>query len=132
MFSKITAFPVILVISCTILFTILFLWREYSIAKKILSISAARKCLQKKILPFSIVGILITSVSMLSCVSFSEELCLIILYNLFFCALFLIMLIDFLSSRHSSERRILKYINRQEKEINFYVLIASIFVTSST
>ena len=127
MLSKITSISAIYIISFIILFAIGFLWREYSIAKKMLSISAARKCLQKKILPFSMIGILIISISILSCISFSEELCPIILCNLLFCALFLTMLIDFLSSKHSSKRRILTNINKQDREKNFSEFIAYIF-----
>ena len=133
MFSKPTSFLAIFTVFYISFFVAYFLWREYSIAKKMFSSSAARKCLQKKLLPFSIIGILIVNVSLLGYFYLPEELHLIwimILYNLFACSSFLTMLIDFMSSKHSSERKILVYINKKEKEQNFSLFI--IYVFSST
>jgi hypothetical protein len=126
MFSKITSIPAIFIVSYIILFAIGFLWREYSIAKKMLSISAARKCLKKKIFPFGLISILIIITALLICFYFPEEFNYIIIVNLFFLSLFFMMLIDFLFSRHSSKKSIFVYIDSREKEWNFFGFLAFI------
>jgi hypothetical protein len=130
MLSKLALFPVVFTMFYITYFVIYFLWREYSIAKKMLSISAARKCLQKKIFPFGLVAILIMSVALLICFCFSEEFNYIIIFNIFFLSWFFMMLIDFLFSRHSSKKSIFVCIDKQEKERNFFGFLAftSLFI----
>jgi hypothetical protein len=132
MLSKLALFPVVFTIFYITCFVIYFLWREYSIAKKMFNISAARKCLQKKILPFSLVGILIMSISLLGYFYFLEKLViiyLITLYNFIVCLLILIIFIDFISFKPVPRRIIFTYINKKEKERNFSLFIISLSST---
>jgi hypothetical protein len=129
MFSKFVLFSVIYTISYIIFFVIYFLQREYSIAKKMFNTSAARKYLQKKILPFSLIGILIMSVSLPAYLHLPEKLIpvyMLTLYNLFFCSLFLIISIDFMISKSSFRRIIFIYIDKKQKEKNFSLFIISL------
>lgn len=129
MLSKLVSLPVIFTIFYIACFVIYFLWQEYSIAEKMFSISAARKCLQKKITPFSLFGILIAIISLLGYFYFPEKLVIIYiitLYNFLVCLLILIILMDFINSKPSSRRIIFAYINRKEKERNFSLFIGSL------
>jgi hypothetical protein len=133
MCSELVLFPIIFTISCITFFAIYFLRREYSIAKKMLGISAAKKCLQKKIFPFSLLGILMTSTSLPAYFYLPEKLIsiyMVTLFNLFFCLLFLVKFADFASSKSSSIRMIFEYVNKKEKEKNFSLFAASL--SSST
>lgn len=135
--SSISLFYIAFIVSYITYFVIYFLWREYSIAKKMFNNSKARKYIQKKIFPFSTIGILTISFSLPAYFYLPEQLqadYTFILYYTFLGFMSSKRIIDYMSSKNLDKQVMFVYLNKEKREECFslfiIVLSASIVITT--